>query len=191
MMSAWVRLVITVVPPARSLRPSARNDQYLAASQKARSFDDKATDFDARCALPGMRMGVRTWPADVGWPWLRETVQQGHRLPPAAADGWPPAQREYGADRNEHAQPGAICACGLGVGSRSGCPFPARHVHGPEAVPGSPDDGQARRPALADLCGHGVVDHRGRRDPHSVRWPTAAKVLPIGQPAPSPAATAA
>src|SRR5208283_726132 len=32
------------------------------------------TDFDARCALPGMRMGVRTWPADVGWPWLRETV---------------------------------------------------------------------------------------------------------------------
>jgi hypothetical protein len=31
-------------------------------------------DFDARCALPGMRMGVRALPADVGSPWLRETV---------------------------------------------------------------------------------------------------------------------
>jgi hypothetical protein len=31
-----------------------------------------------RCALraPGDENGVSTWPADVGWPWLRETVQQ-------------------------------------------------------------------------------------------------------------------
>jgi threonine dehydrogenase-like Zn-dependent dehydrogenase len=37
---------------------------------------DLTTDFDARCALPGMRMVVRAWPADVGDPWFCETVQQ-------------------------------------------------------------------------------------------------------------------
>jgi hypothetical protein len=37
---------------------------------------NKATDFDGRCALPGMRMVVRAWPADVGDPWFCETVQQ-------------------------------------------------------------------------------------------------------------------
>jgi hypothetical protein len=40
------------------------------------AYSIKATDFDARCALPGMRMVVRALPADVGLPWLRETVQQ-------------------------------------------------------------------------------------------------------------------
>jgi hypothetical protein len=40
-MSTWVTLVITVVPPARSVRPAARNDQYLPVSQKARPLGGK------------------------------------------------------------------------------------------------------------------------------------------------------
>jgi hypothetical protein len=52
-----------------------RQERKINARTALRDYK-KPTDFDARCALPGMRMGVRTWPADVGWPWLRETVQQ-------------------------------------------------------------------------------------------------------------------
>src|SRR6266853_241547 len=61
-MSTWVTLVTTVSSPARSLRPAARNDQYLAASPNARARPRRPTGGDWRrcpgspCAALGSRI---------------------------------------------------------------------------------------------------------------------------------------
>ena len=62
-------------PPSPNLTHQEHDHQVKPPSESAgRRTRQHSLDFDARCALPGMRMGVRTWPADVGSAWLRETV---------------------------------------------------------------------------------------------------------------------
>jgi hypothetical protein len=57
-MSTWVRLVTTAFLP-HALTPAARNDEYLAVSQKARSFDDKAAGRPASTGRCGRSLVLR------------------------------------------------------------------------------------------------------------------------------------
>jgi hypothetical protein len=62
LMSTWVTVVTTVVPPASSVRPTARNDEYLVDSQKARPLNDRALG----CRLP-MAIAVTAIAIAAGW----------------------------------------------------------------------------------------------------------------------------
>src|SRR6266511_4541733 len=65
----------------------------------------------------GMRMGVRTWPADVGCPWLRETVQQIDAGVPSLGCPRLRREREYQCLRSLRDSAGGV---------RDHIPFPQR-----------------------------------------------------------------
>ncbi len=89
-------------PGGARTRPSATASASTTTSKAPRSGSASSSPGPGRPSGPhkfrwgcgpapgGMRMAVRAWPADVGWPWICETIHQStavHSLPPRRGAG--------------------------------------------------------------------------------------------------------